>query len=162
MITDPFHIAVNGHHEFNFLPEDAKNLDLVAEAGGIFHLIRKGRTYRVELLEADYATRQYTCRINGNRYTLKISDHYERLIRQLGLHASSGQKVNTVKAPMPGLVIQIMATPGQAVQKGDPLLILEAMKMENVIKAAGDGQVKTLHVQKGSAVEKGHLLIEME
>ena len=55
-----------------------------------------------------------------------------------------------------------MAEPGKTVQKGDPLLILEAMKMENVIKAAGEGRVKAVKVQQGVAVEKGQLLLEME
>ena len=63
---------------------------------------------------------------------------------------------------MPGLVLSILVEPGQAVQKGDVLLILEAMKMENVLKAAGDGTVKNIAVAKGAAVDKGQLLLEME
>ena len=63
---------------------------------------------------------------------------------------------------MPGLVLNILVSPGQMVQKGDPLLILEAMKMENVLKAAGEGQVKAVKVQQGMAVDKGQLLLEME
>jgi biotin carboxyl carrier protein len=63
---------------------------------------------------------------------------------------------------MPGLVLNVMVEPGQAVSKGDPLLILEAMKMENVLKAASDGVVKVVTVQKGVAVEKGFVLLEME
>ena len=62
---------------------------------------------------------------------------------------------------MPGLVLQILVEAGQTVQKGEPLLILEAMKMENVLKASGEGQVKSVNVQKGMAVDKGHLLLEM-
>jgi biotin carboxyl carrier protein len=63
---------------------------------------------------------------------------------------------------MPGMVLGIMVTEGQDVQKGDPLLILEAMKMENVLKAVGEGRVKAIKVQKGTAVDKNQLLIEME
>jgi biotin carboxyl carrier protein len=63
---------------------------------------------------------------------------------------------------MPGLVLNILVSPGQAVQKGDPLIILEAMKMENVIKAAGEGHIKAINVLKGAAVEKGQLLLELE
>ncbi|MBX2891065.1 MAG: biotin/lipoyl-binding protein [Saprospiraceae bacterium] len=162
MFTEPFRIAVNDRHEFDALPEDAKNLDLLAEADGQFHLLHNGRSIRAELLEADYATRRFTLRINGTNYQVKIADHYERLVQQLGLHANSGKKTNTVKAPMPGLVLTVMVTSGQTVQKGDPLLILEAMKMENVIKAANDGQVKAVMVQQGAAVDKGQLLLEME
>ena len=162
MITEPFRITANGQHEFDILPEEARNLDIIPDGDGKFHLLHEGRSFRAELVEADYAAHSYTFKINGNRYTLHISDHYERLVQELGLHAGGGEKMNTVKAPMPGLVLNIMATPGQDVQKGDPLLILEAMKMENVIKATGEGRVKVIHVQQGTAVEKGQLLVEME
>lgn len=160
--NEPFRITVNGNQELDILPEDARNLDVIPDGDGQYHLLHNGQSFHAELVEADYETHQYTFKINGVRYTLKISDHYERLVRQLGLHAGGSQKMNTVKAPMPGLVLNIMVEPGQSVQKGDALLILEAMKMENVIKAAGEGRVKAVIVQKGVAVEKGQLLLEME
>lgn len=160
---EPFNITVNnGQHEFSFMPEDAKNLDIMPDGAGKYHIIYEDRSYKAELLEANYLARQFVFRINGLKYALHIADHYERLVKQLGLHSSGGIKQNTIKAPMPGLVLNIMVTAGQAVQKGDTLLILEAMKMENVIKAAGDGTVKNVAIQKGTAVEKGQLLLEME
>lgn len=162
MFTEPFRIAANGHFEFDILPEDAKSLDVIPEGEGVYHLLLNGQSFHAELVEADYAAHQYVFKINGAKYTLKISDHYERLAQQLGLHAGGSHKVNVVKAPMPGLVLNIMAEAGQDVQKGDPLLILEAMKMENVIKAASEGRVKAILVQQGSAVEKGQLLLELE
>ncbi|GAB4493593.1 MAG: hypothetical protein OHK0019_17880 [Saprospiraceae bacterium] len=160
--NEPFRIAVNGQHEFDILPEHVKNLDFIPDGKRRFHLLHKGRSFHAELLGVDYTARQYTFKINGSKYTLKISDHYERLVQKLGLSIGGSQKMNTVKAPMPGLVLKIMAEPGQAVQKGDPLLILEAMKMENVIKAAGEGRVKSVKIQQGAAVEKGQLLLEIE
>jgi biotin carboxyl carrier protein len=68
-------------------------------------------------------------------------------------------KVKEVKAPMPGLVLDIRVVPGQMVQKGDVLLILEAMKMENAIKSATDGVVKQVKAIKGQSVEKNQLMI---
>lgn len=162
MINEPFRIAIDGQQEIDISPEDARNLDIVPDGDGQFHLLHKGRSYHAELVETDYAGHHYTIKIDGVAFRLKISDHYERLVQQLGLHVGGSQKINAVKAPMPGLVLNIMVEPGQAVQKGDPLLILEAMKMENVIKAAGDGQVKAVKVQQGAAVDKGQLLLEME
>jgi biotin carboxyl carrier protein len=144
------------------LPEEAKNLDIVPDGKGAFQILHKGRSYHAKLLEADYVARQISFQINGAKYTLHIADHYERLVQELGLNVGSSQKQNVVKAPMPGLVLNIMVEVGQVVCKGDPLLILEAMKMENVIKAIGDGTVKLVAVVKGAAVEKGHLLLEME
>ena len=72
------------------------------------------------------------------------------------------QHSGDVKAPMPGLVVEVPVVVGQTVAKGDKVLILEAMKMENVIKAVGDGVVKAVHASQGQPVEKGQLLIEME
>lgn len=161
--AEPFRLNVNGgQYEFEYTPADADALDAVGEGENLFHVLADGRSHHVELLEADYAARTYVLRVNGVKYTVHIGDRYERLIRQLGLSVGGSQKQNTVKAPMPGLVLNVHVTPGQTVQKGDPLLILEAMKMENVIKAASDGTIKSVAVQKGAAVEKGHLLVEME
>jgi len=161
--NETFHLRVNGQYEFDVLPDDARTLDLIPDGdSGQFHILHHQRSYRAELVSADYATRQYVLRVNGTIYTVHVGDHYERLVQQLGLSVGGTQHLNTVKAPMPGLVLQILVEPGQMVQKGDALLLLEAMKMENVIKAAGDGQVKTVAVQKGAAVDKGQLLLEME
>ena len=162
MQNEPFKISVNGHYDFDLNPEDAKNLDIVPDSDGKFHILHQGKSYHAELVEADYATRQFIFKINGTRFNVHIADHYDRLVQQLGLHLGSSQKANIVKAPMPGLVLSLLVEAGQAVAKGDPLLILEAMKMENVLKAAADGTVKSIHVQKGAAVEKGQLLLEME
>jgi biotin carboxyl carrier protein len=63
---------------------------------------------------------------------------------------------------MPGMVLKVLVTPGQAIQKGDPVLILEAMKMENVFKAAADAVVKEIKVSERTAVEKGEVLIVLE
>ncbi len=158
--NEPFHIRVNGQYAFDILPDEARQLDAVPD-GDHFHILHNQQSYRAEFLTADPAARSYVVRINGTQYTVHIADHYERLVQQLGLSVGGQQKMNTVKAPMPGLVLQILVAPGQTVQKGDPLLLLEAMKMENVIKAAGEGQVKTIAVAQGAAVEKGQLLVEM-
>ena len=162
MAQDFFEVDINGQHTFEVLPFDASNLDLIAEHDGCFHILHEGQSWHVELEHADFEARQLVFRINGNKYAVHIADQYEQLVRQLGLHIGGQQKQNTVKAPMPGLVLNILVEPGQMVQKGDALLILEAMKMENVLKAAGEGQVKAVKVQKGTAVDKGQLLLEME
>lgn len=161
--NEPFQLSVNGgQYEFNITPEDAAALDIIQETDGLHHLLAKGRAHHAELIHADYEALTYTIRVDGTKYVVHINDHYERLIKQLGLTVGGVQKQNTVKAPMPGLVLNVLVTPGQSVQKGDTLLVLEAMKMENVIKASGDGVVKAVGVEKGMAVEKGHLLVEME
>jgi biotin carboxyl carrier protein len=159
---EPFKVLVNSQHEFDLQVEDLEMLDLIPDGAGRYHVLLQGKSYHAELLGADYATRQFHFNINGTRFSTKISDHYDRLIQQLGLTVGGAQKINAVKAPMPGLVLNILVAPGQSVAKGEPLLILEAMKMENVLKAASDGTVKSILVGQGAAVEKGQLLVEME
>ena len=161
--NDPFQVSVNGgQHQFAIQPEAAKSLDIVADGDAGFHILSNGKSYRAELLAADFEERTMTIRVNGSQFTIHIADQYERLLKQLGLTVGGVQKMNTVKAPMPGLVLDILVAPGQAIAKGDPMLILEAMKMENVLKATADAVVKSVKVDKGQAVEKGALLIEME
>ena len=162
MHNEPYKVAVNGQHNFDLLPLDAKNLDIVPDTDGRFHILHQGKSYHATVVEVDHASRQFVINVNGSRFSVFIADHYDRLVQQLGLHVGSTTKANIVKAPMPGLVLNILVEPGQTVSKGDPLLILEAMKMENVIKAAGDGRVKSIHVEKGAPVDKGQLLLEME
>ena len=160
-MRDPFQVRVNDHHQFELLPEDGQNLDFIQETDGSFHVLHDGKSFPVSLLEADHDKRHFVFNIRGERYSVHIADHYERLVQQLGLNVSSSVKQNIIKAPMPGLVLEVVAQAGQSVQKGDTLLILEAMKMENVIKAAGDGVVKSIAVTKGAAVDKGQLLVEL-
>lgn len=160
--NEPFRIAVNDQYQLDVLPEDAVSLDVVADGSDHFHVLHEGRAFRAEVVQADYATRRFTLRIDGQLYQVHIADFYTRLVRQLGMGAGSGHKMNTVKAPMPGLVLQVLVQPGQPVQKGDPLLILEAMKMENVLKAANEGVVKEVPVHSGQAVEKGATLVVLD
>jgi biotin carboxyl carrier protein len=159
---DPFQVSVNDHYLFDVKPEDVHSLDVVPNGDQAFHLLENGQAYQVKLLESDFSTRSYTLQVNGVKYSVRIADYYERLVKQLGLSIGSAQKINTIKAPMPGLVITVLVRPGQQVQKDDALLILEAMKMENVIKAAGDGVVKSVNAEKGQSVDKGHILLEFE
>ena len=162
MKNEPFSLLVNGQHEIKALPEDAQLLDVISEGPQGAHVLKGGIAYHADLVEINHLTRTYVFQIGGNKYEVKIEDHYDRLVKKLGLHTGGGHKLNTLKAPMPGMVLDVMVKPGQDVQKGDPLLILEAMKMENVLKATGEGRVKAVNVEKGAAVNKGQLLLEME
>jgi biotin carboxyl carrier protein len=100
--------------------------------------------------------------LNGQRQVINVKDRFDDLLQQLGMDSSSVRKDTSVKAPMPGLVLEVVVQAGQSVEKDSPLLILEAMKMENVIKSPGTGVVSKIHVQKGATVEKNAILIEFE
>jgi biotin carboxyl carrier protein len=89
-----------------------------------------------------------------------VKDKFDELLEQLGMDASSSGKVSEIKAPMPGLVLDVMVAAGDEIKEDQPLLILEAMKMENVIKSPSDNTVKKVSINKGDSVEKNEILIE--
>ena len=127
-----------------------------------FHVLRNNISYRVEILKADYEAKEFELRINGTTHSLKAKDRMDLLLESLGMENAASAKVSDLKAPMPGLVLDILIEEGANVEKGTPLMILEAMKMENVLKAAGEGIIKNISVEKGQNVEKGAVLIEFE
>ena len=114
------------------------------------------------MLATDFESKTFRFKINGSFFTVKLADQFDQLVDRLGLHTQAALLVKDIKAPMPGMVLEVNVTAGQEVEKDTPLLILEAMKMENVIKAPGDGVVKKVHIEQGNPVEKNQLLIEME
>lgn len=139
------------------------NWDIQPLGNGQFHIITPDfKGYRATLVEANYAQKSFVIEVNGVNYTLQAKDQFDQLAEKMGLGGGNAKKANQLKAPMPGLVLSVAVAAGQAVKKGEPLLILEAMKMENVIKASADATVRAVHVQKGAAVEKNQLLVDFE
>lgn len=136
--------------------------DLQPDGAGRFHALYRGKSYRLEVVNADFEEKVFTLKINGQILTFQAQDRMDMLLNRLGLSAMTEQKLTELKAPMPGLVLDLLVAPGQEVQKGDALLILEAMKMENSIKCPGDAVVKEIKVEKGQSVEKNQVLITFE
>jgi len=100
--------------------------------------------------------------VNGKQVHIVVESLRARLIRELDKSGGAGKGSLEIRAPMPALVGSVLVAPGDTVQKGQGLIILEAMKMENEIKAHSGGIVKEISVEKGSAVEKNELLITFE
>lgn len=98
----------------------------------------------------------------GTEIHAEIEDYNLAMLRKTAGMSSGGAVEKVLLAPMPGLILELRVEEGQQVSKGDPLLIVEAMKMENVMKSQSDGTIKTVHVSKGQSVEKGDKLLEIE
>lgn len=127
-----------------------------------FNIIYKQKVYNVELVNADAETKKMILKVNNKIVESKIKSSLDELLEKLGISDANSGKLKELKAPMPGLVLKINVSEGDTVQKGDAILVLEAMKMENNLKAAGTGKIKKIHVSKGVAVEKNELLISFE
>ena len=124
------------------------------------HLIYKDQSIEAELLRFDPDTKSMDIRLGNKQTTLTLKDKNDILLEKLGLNIQRTGVVKDIKAPMPGLILELKAKPGDEVKKGDVVLILEAMKMENIIKSPGDGVVKTVKVELGQSVEKNQILIQ--
>jgi biotin carboxyl carrier protein len=90
---------------------------------------------------------------------MKVQNRLDELMEKMGFADAASKKMAELKAPMPGLVLALKASEGQEIKKGEPLLVLEAMKMENIIKASADVVVKTIKVKQGQAVEKNEVMM---
>jgi biotin carboxyl carrier protein len=134
--------------------------DLLELSPHSFHILHQHRSYRVELLKADYEAKSFVVRIGSREYHLQAQDRYDLLLEKMGIGGAQKSALNHIKAPMPGLILEVKVQAGDVVRKGDPLIILEAMKMENIIKSPGDGKVKLVKAQQGKNVEKNQVLIE--
>lgn len=97
--------------------------------------------------------------VNNHEYTTTLDDEHSLLLKSLFRESAVTSTVSVIRAPMPGLIVKVEVEEGQHIQKGQGVIILEAMKMENEIKALSGGTVKTIHVQPRKAVEKGEALI---
>ena len=159
-------ITVAGRYIFNLDENAHAGHDIAEIREGGFHVLkpacRTGRdtvSYNAEVVRADFAHKSFTVKVNGKLLEVKVQDKFDLLLQQLGLGQANGTQPKDLKAPMPGLILDIKVTDGQAVLKGDVVIILEAMKMENAIKAPADGIVKAVKVKTGDNVEKNQVLI---
>ncbi len=155
-----YKICVNGNREYEIIPENI-NWDLIEVEPKRFNIIYQNRSYTAAVISADFENKNFTVRVDKHVFELSAKDRFDLLAEQLGFSSKASIKANDIKAPMPGMVLSILVTEGQTVLKGDSVLILEAMKMENVIKAPADCTVKSIKVKQGNPVEKNQVLIEL-
>ena len=157
-----FNVKVNESHDFEIDSDTIKDLDVVAMNDHSFHLLKDSKPYTIQITNHDFNNKSYQVKVNNNSYSIKIEDQLDALIKSMGFEVGTSKKVDNIKAPMPGLILDIMVKSGDKVQLDSPLLILEAMKMENIILSPREGIVKSVSSTKGNTVDKGELLIEFE
>jgi biotin carboxyl carrier protein len=143
------------------LEGQAFDLNVEKGDGYYYRLEREGRIYNVQVLPGD-EDKKPKIRVNGIAYDTELIDKYDELVKTLGMEKFTKVEIKELKSPMPGLVIKLDVKVGDVIAKGEPIMILEAMKMENVIKSRGEGKVAKVLVNEGQAVEKNELLVSFE
>jgi len=163
-----YQIKVNGKYDFEIdnnnegllVNHEPVNADMKQINASAWHIINKLQSYNAEVVSFNVAEKTAEIKVNNNIYTVNAKDQFDVLLDKLGLSSLNNAKVSEVKAPMPGLVLKVFVAIGDEVKKGDNLFILEAMKMENIIKAPADVTVKAVKLKPGDKVEKGQVLLQ--
>ncbi|MGB5822248.1 MAG: acetyl-CoA carboxylase biotin carboxyl carrier protein subunit [Saonia sp.] len=157
-----FKVTVNTDLKFDISKEDISKMDVLQTSQTRYHILQENKSFHAQIIAADFNEKKYTVKINNGIYEVDISDGLDVLIQEMGFSLASSKNVTSIEAPMPGLILDINVKAGQTVKQDDPLLILEAMKMENIITSPRDGTIKAITVTKGDAVDKKQLLLEFE
>ena len=161
-MSNSYKLSVNNSATFDATESNLQNLDAVSTGENTFHVLKNHIPFKAEIVSADFLAKKYTVKVNNNTYEVAIENDLDLLIKSMGIERGKTKLVNAIKAPMPGLILEINVEVGQTVKENDLLLILEAMKMENAFVSPRDGVIKSISVEKGNAVDKGQLLIEFE
>lgn len=155
-------IALEGNSGKVSVNGEAFDFDTSNESDRYRKITLNGTVYHVLLEAFDKTTKTVTLRVNGERKIYTVKDRSDELLKKFGIQSFPTPKVNELKSPMPGLVVQILVKEGDKLSKGDPIVILEAMKMENVLKAPADVVIKSIACEAGKAVEKNTVLVRFE
>lgn len=138
------------------------SFDLASIAENKSHIILNNKSFNIEFVSKDEQKKLITFKVNNNAYTVELKDKFDLLLSKLGLSNLTNKVVKEIKAPMPGLVISVLKNTRETVKEGENILILEAMKMENVIKSPIEGVIKSVAVSPSNTVEKNQILVEFE
>ena len=162
MNKNQYHLKVNDSKPVSLNLEDIEALDIFKTDNFKYHILHKNKSYKAEIIASDFNRKKYHIKVNNRPYAIEIADDLDLLIKDMGFSIAATKHINSIIAPMPGLVLDVMVKVGEHVKEHDTLLILEAMKMENTLISPRDGIIKSILAIKGKAVDKNELLIAFE
>lgn len=119
----------------------------------------RNQKYKIVLENSESNNNRILARTRGRTFEVTIDTAISNLLEELGFNSVTSVKDTQLSAPMPGLVLKTLVSVGQKVSEGEPLLTLEAMKMENVIKSTRDGVISEMPSRDGDKVDKGDILV---
>lgn len=146
----------DGHYVVSIDDGKPIHADLIKVSGG-FNLIIQSRSYLVSLASTNS---HYDVQIDGKFFQIELISDLKKAQKKLRGEELSGS--SDVVAKMPGKIVKVLIKVGDEVHDGQSVIIMEAMKMENELKALSKGKIKTIRVKEGDSVEAGTLLVEME
>jgi biotin carboxyl carrier protein len=142
--------------------ESRSGADILWKSRDFFELIYKGKSFKGEIVKRDIENKKLTLKLNHRVFEIQKKFELDALIAKLGLDKVKVKQLKALESPMPGRILSVQVKAGDHVKVGDPILSLEAMKMENILKSDGEGIVKSVAIKKEEVVDKGQLLIEFE
>ncbi len=162
-----YQVKVNGQHNYEIerngetllINGETMTADIRRLNTSSLHIINNLHSYNIEVISFNKVEKAAEIKINNHIYKVSAKDQFDILLDKLGLGSLNNTKVSELRAPMPGMVLKVFVTEGMEIKKGDNLFVLEAMKMENIIKAAADTTVKTIKIKPGDKIEKGQVLL---
>jgi biotin carboxyl carrier protein len=157
-----YKVKVNNTIDLDIASENVSETDIIKTSDTKCHVLYNNKSYNTNIIQADFSQKTYKVTVNNNAYNINIFNDLDALIKDMGFSVGAVKHINSINAPMPGLILDINVKVGQPVKENDTLLILEAMKMENSITSPRDGIIKFISATIGDTIDKGQLLIEFE
>lgn len=158
-----FDVDIEYRSEKYYAKINNKEVEIIANKLGESRsiMLMNGLSFEVDVRSDGYDSAK-TVFVLGQEIPVEIENYNLAQLKKTAGMSSGGKMETTLKAPMPGMILDMKVSVGDTVKKGDPLVIIEAMKMENILKSAGDGTIKEIHVSKGNSVEKDDKILEFE
>lgn len=127
-----------------------------------YHLLIDNNSFDVILIDFNTRKKSFHFNISGRKIVVALEDDFDLLLEKMGIDKGASEKISEIIAPMPGLVLDVLVNIGETVEEGSPLLVLEAMKMENIIKSPCKAIIASIEVKKQQKIDKNELMIRFE
>ncbi|MDG2041973.1 MAG: acetyl-CoA carboxylase biotin carboxyl carrier protein subunit [Bacteroidia bacterium] len=161
IIIDNSSYSIQKTNEATLIDQVEVVYDLLETGDNNYHLIYNRQSFNIEVLNKNTHSGKLTLKINGRVISTQLQNKLADLLKKMGMD-NNKKKLKDLKAPMPGLVLEIMVKEGEEVTEGQELIVLEAMKMENAIKSPQDGKIKKIAIKNQDKIDKNHTLLSFE
>ena len=117
-MSEVFKVKVDNSSEFDISKDAISNLDAVSTKGK-YHILKNHSSYKAEVLNSEFNNKTYLVKVNSNSYNVKIADKLDQLISKMGFAIGTSKQIDSIKAPMPRLILDVMVKEGEEVNEDD-------------------------------------------